>query len=149
MKVFLNPGHAPGGHPDPGAVNSESGLRECDVALAVGQSAESYLNAAGVATELLQSDSLEEICEAANASDADIFVSIHCNATEAEAAIKSIDLDDVQKLVEAQMKNLTDPLEAEIQTTTSWWVKIWNRLYITLMQQVVKAIVADVKQKIA
>ena len=68
MKVFLNPGHAPGGHPDPGAVNSESGLRECDVALAVGQSAESYLNAAGVATELLQSDSLEEICEASNAS---------------------------------------------------------------------------------
>ena len=149
MKVFLNPGHAPGGHPDPGAVNSESGLRECDVALAVGQSAESYLNAAGVATELLQSNSLAEICEAANASDADIFVSIHCNAAEAEAAIKSINLDDVQKLVEAQMKNLTDLLEAEIQTTTSWWVKIRNRLYITLMQQAVKAIVADVKQKIA
>lgn len=149
MKVFLNPGHAPGGHPEPGAVNSKSGLRECDVALAVGQSAESYLNAAGVATELLQSNSLAEICEATNASDADIFVSIHCNAAEAEAAIKSIDLDDVQKLVEAQMKNLTDPLEAEIQTTTSWWVKIRNRLYITLMQQAVKAIVADVKQKIA
>lgn len=66
-----------------------------------------------------------------------------------EAAIKSIDLDDVQKLVEAQMKNLTDPLEAEIQTTISWWVKIHNRLYVTLMQQAVKAIVADVKQKIA
>ena len=33
--------------------------------------------------------------------------------SEAEAAIKSIDLDDVQKLVEAQMKNLTDTLEAE------------------------------------
>ena len=54
-----------------------------------------------------------------------------------------------EKMVEAQMKNLTDPLEAEIQTTTSWWVKIRNRLYITLMQQAVKAIVADVKQKIA
>jgi len=37
--------------------------------------------------------------------------------SEAEAAVKSIDLDDVQKLVEAQMKNLTDPLETEIQTT--------------------------------
>lgn len=61
----------------------------------------------------------------------------------------SFGLDDVQKLVEAQMKNLTDPLEAEIQTTTSWWVKIRNWLYITLMQQAVKAIVADVKQKIA
>lgn len=69
--------------------------------------------------------------------------------SEAEAAIKSIDLDDVQKLVETQMKNLTDPLEAEIQTTTSWWVKIRNRLYVTLMQQVVKTIVADIKQKIA
>lgn len=69
--------------------------------------------------------------------------------SEDEAAIKSIDLDDVQKLVEAQMKNLTDTLEAEIQSTTSWWVKIRNRLYITLMQQAEKAIVADVKQKIA
>lgn len=68
---------------------------------------------------------------------------------EAEAAIKAIDLDNVQKLVEAQMKNLTDPLEAEIQTTTSWWVKIRNRLYIVLLQQAVKAIVADIKQKIA
>lgn len=68
--------------------------------------------------------------------------------SEAEAA-KSIDLEDIQKLVEAQMKNLTDPLEAEIQTTTSWWVKIRNRLYITLLQQAVKAIVADAKQKIA
>ena len=86
MKVFLNPGHAPNGHPDPGAVNEETGLRESDVALAVGKSAASYLNAAGVETELLQSDSLEEICEAANTSDANIFVSIHCNAAEVEEA---------------------------------------------------------------
>lgn len=86
MRVFLNPGHAPGGEPDPGAVNNATGLRECDVAISVGKSAASYLNAAGVEIELLQSDSLEEICEAANASDADIFVSIHCNAAEAEEA---------------------------------------------------------------
>lgn len=68
---------------------------------------------------------------------------------EAEAALKAIDVDDLQQLVEAQMKNLTDPLETEIQTTTSWWVKIRNRLYIVLLQQAVKAIVADIKQKIA
>ena len=86
MKVFLNPGHAPNGNPDPGAVNEETGLRECDVALAVAKSAESYLKAVGVATELLQSDSLYDICEAANNSNADIFVSIHCNAAEAEEA---------------------------------------------------------------
>lgn len=86
MKVFLNPGHAPGGHPDPGAVNSETGLRECDVALAVSKTVESYLNAAGVGVELLQSDSLTEICEAANDSNADIFMSLHCNAAMAEEA---------------------------------------------------------------
>lgn len=77
---------------------------------------------------------------------ADTIVSFAKN--EAEAAIKAIDLDDVQSLVEAQMKNLTDPLEAEIQTTTSWWVKIRNRLYVTLMRQAVKNIVEDVKKKI-
>ena len=86
MKVFLNPGHAPDGKPDPGAVNNETGLRECDVALAVGKFAANYLNMAGVETELLQSDSLEEICNQANASGADIFVSIHCNAADAEEA---------------------------------------------------------------
>ena len=86
MKVFLNPGHAPDGKPDPGAVNNETGLRECDVALAVGKSAANYLNMVGVETELLQSDSLEEICNQANASGADIFVSIHCNAADAEEA---------------------------------------------------------------
>ena len=36
MNVFINPGHAPNGNPDPGAVNGNTGLRECDVALAVG-----------------------------------------------------------------------------------------------------------------
>lgn len=86
MKVFLNPGHAPNGNSDPGAVNEETGLRECDVALAVAKSAESYLNAVGVETELIQSDSLYDICEAANNSGANIFVSIHCNAVETEAA---------------------------------------------------------------
>ena len=68
---------------------------------------------------------------------------------EAKATLKSIDLDEVQQLAEAQLKNLTDPLEAEIQSTDSWWVKIRNRLYIALLRQAVKAIVADVKLKIA
>lgn len=81
---------------------------------------------------------------------AHFFIDIHTFAKgEVDDAIKAIDLDDLQQLVEAQMKNLTDPLETEIQTTTSWWVKIRNRLYIVLLQQAVKAIVADIKQKIA
>lgn len=86
MKVFLNPGHAPAGNPDPGAINKETGLRECDVTLAVGKAVESYLNAAGVETQLLQSDSLSDICASANESGADIFVSVHCNAVDIEEA---------------------------------------------------------------
>lgn len=69
--------------------------------------------------------------------------------SEADVAIKSIDVDDIQRLVGAQIKNITDPLEVEIQTTKSWWVKIRNRLYINLIHQAVKSIVEDVKRKIA
>lgn len=81
MKVFINPGHAPNGNPDPGAVNCYNGLRECDVAARVGGLLEQYLNAAGVqVTNVVQDDSLRMIVDIANASGADLFVSIHCNA---------------------------------------------------------------------
>ena len=46
------------------------------------------------------------------------------------------------------MKNLTEPLEAEIRTTNSWWVKIRNRLYIILTQQAVNKIVEDEKKRL-
>lgn len=81
MKVFINPGHAPNGQPDPGAVNSTTGLRECDVAKKVADLLQGYLTAAGVEVcGNLQHDSLEAVCDASNASGADLFVSIHCNA---------------------------------------------------------------------
>lgn len=81
MRVFLNPGHAPNGYPDAGAVNGVTGLRECDVAKHIADLVEGYLVQAGV-TVLgnLQSDSLPEIVRASNESAADVFVSIHCNA---------------------------------------------------------------------
>lgn len=87
MNVFINPGHAPNGNPDPGAVNGNTGLRECDVALAVGDLVAHYLKAAGVGVKnVFQCDSLEEICDQANCSGADLFISIHCNSAEAAAA---------------------------------------------------------------
>lgn len=85
MKVFLNPGHAPNGNPDPGACGN--GLRECDIAKEVANLVEKYLVAAGVeVVENLQSDNLYHdgegpcVVEEANDSGADIFVSIHCNS---------------------------------------------------------------------
>ena len=84
MKVFLNPGHAPDGNPDPGACGC--GLRECDVAKSVADLVEHYLVGAGVeVVGNMQDDSLGSITNAANASDADLFISIHCNAFNGEA----------------------------------------------------------------
>ena len=84
MRVFLNPGHAPNGNPDPGACGY--GLRECDVARNVVDLVAGYLTAAGVeVVGCLQSDSLEEVVDSSNNSDADVFISIHCNACNGSA----------------------------------------------------------------
>lgn len=85
-KIFINPGHAPDGNPDPGAVNESTGLRECDVALIIGNKVEQYLQDAGCQTSFLQSDSLAGVVDAANSWHADLFVSIHCNSAANPAA---------------------------------------------------------------
>lgn len=86
MKVFINPGHAPGGIPDPGAVNEYRHTEEWAVAAEVGRLLSHYLNAVEIETEILQDDSLDAICQAANKSGADLFVSIHCNGYIEERA---------------------------------------------------------------
>lgn len=91
MNIFINPGHALGGDPDPGAVNRELGIRECDLAMTIGSLAANYLELAGEETRLLQSDNLIGeawgpcVVEEANRWPADIFVSIHCNAFDGNA----------------------------------------------------------------
>ena len=84
MRVFLNPGHAPDGNPDPGACGY--GLRECDVTKNVADLVAGYLVAAGVeVVGCLQSDSLHEVVSVSNCTDADVFISIHCNACNGAA----------------------------------------------------------------
>lgn len=84
MRVVLDPGH--GGH-DPGAVGP-GGLREKDVVLDVAHRAAPLIaRELGVST-LLTRDSdvfvpLDERVARANAFSSDLFVSIHCNATDA------------------------------------------------------------------
>ncbi len=81
-KIFINPGHAPGGIPDPGAVGP-SGLKESDVAADVAAIASGYLIAAGCEVMIYQSDSLQDICDTGNDWGADLVVSIHCNSFSA------------------------------------------------------------------
>lgn len=91
MKIFINPGHALGGEPDPGAVNEELGIRECDIAMTIGSLAANYLELVGEEVRLLQSDNLMGesfgpcVVEEANGWPADLFLSVHCNAFDGRA----------------------------------------------------------------
>lgn len=75
MKIFINPGH---GGIDTGACGN--GLIERDVVLVIGRLVAKYLRNVGYDVKAAQIDDLQEICDAANSWNADLFVSIHCNA---------------------------------------------------------------------
>ena len=84
-KVFINPGHAPDEWGDPGATNARLGLKESVIARQIGERAATYLANVGYDVRVFQFDGLSEICDAANDWDADLFVSIHCNAATGKA----------------------------------------------------------------
>lgn len=78
MRIFINPGHAPNGQPDPGACGC--GLRECDITLDVSNKVKYYLEAVGYEVCVMQSDDLAAVTNIANEWGADLFISPHCNA---------------------------------------------------------------------
>jgi N-acetylmuramoyl-L-alanine amidase len=82
-RVVLDPGH---GGSDPGAIGP-SGLREKDVTLAIAKAvAPTIARELGAEVRLTRGAdayvSLEERAAAGNAFEADVFLSIHCNAAE-------------------------------------------------------------------
>ena len=85
-RIYINEGHAPNGVPDPGAVNKYWNVRECDIALSVGQMVANMLEGAGYEVRTCQNDSLDYIVEDANNWDADYFISIHCNSAYTDQA---------------------------------------------------------------
>lgn len=84
-KWFLDPGH---GGKDPGALGN-NGRRECDVVLEAALRAKEVLEANGQTVAMSRTNdsfvSLGGICNKANASGADYFVSIHMNSAEGTA----------------------------------------------------------------
>lgn len=85
-KIFINPGHAPNGIPDPGAVNKYLGVYESEIAADIGNMLSRLLEGAGYETMVYQNDSLWNIVQMSNAWDADYFICIHCNSYVDEAA---------------------------------------------------------------
>ena len=62
--------------------------------------------------------------------------------------LKGLKFDDIQSLVEAEMASIIKPLEDEIKTTSSYWVKIRNRIYITVLNNSINSIVNSIQKKI-
>ena len=62
--------------------------------------------------------------------------------------LKGLKFDDIQSLVEAEMASIINPLEDEIKTTSSYWVKIRNRIYITVLNNSINSIVNSIQKKI-
>lgn len=46
------------------------------------------------------------------------------------------------------MTRIITPLEDEIKTTSSYWVKIRNRLYISILNNSINSIVNSIQKKI-
>ena len=84
-KVFIDPGH---GGTDPGA--SGNGLYEKEVVLSISKKVRNILISKGFEVELIRSKdqyvSLSDRAAQANAWDADLFVSIHCNSATSSSA---------------------------------------------------------------
>ena len=64
------------------------------------------------------------------------------------SVLKNLNTEDIHKLVEAEMASIMNPLEDEIKTTSSYWVKIRNRMYVLLLKNSVNSIVKSVENKI-
>ncbi|MBM4363702.1 MAG: N-acetylmuramoyl-L-alanine amidase [Deltaproteobacteria bacterium] len=123
-RIVLDPGH--GGH-DPGAQGA-GGLREKDVVLDVAHRAAPLLARELGVSALLTRDGdefvpLEERVARANAFSADLFVSIHCNASENAAShgvmtfVLDSTRDDVALRVAARENAASPEAAAELATS--------------------------------
>lgn len=67
---------------------------------------------------------------------------------QALAMLAEINTTELETLVQAQIKSLIEPLQEEIDSTESLWVKIRNRLYIVALNGAVSVIVKNIQDGI-
>ena len=66
----------------------------------------------------------------------------------AVSVLKGLKFDDIKALVEAEMTRVIKPLEDKINNTNSYWVKVRNRVYISVLRNSFNSIVASIQKKI-
>jgi N-acetylmuramoyl-L-alanine amidase len=119
-RVVLDPGHGGG---DPGAMG-QSGLKEKDVTLDVAHRVAPVLAQRGIVVLLTRDDdrnvTLEERTARANGFGADLFVSIHCNASEGrgrhgvETYVLDVTRDEIASRVAARENATSAAATAEL-----------------------------------
>lgn len=117
--ICIDPGH---GGSDPGACGN--GLRECDVALLVAKKVRYYLQLVGYQVVLTRetdkdvaypdasaSEELQARCNVSDNANADVFVSIHCNAAASPDALGT---ETFHYALSNQGKKLADCINKQI-----------------------------------
>lgn len=64
---------------------------------------------------------------------------------QATATLAALSADDLRPLVSEQLKTITAPLQAEIETTQSVWVKIRNRIYLRVINSAIDNIIQTIQ----
>jgi hypothetical protein len=64
---------------------------------------------------------------------------------QATATLAALSADDLRPLVAEQLKTITTPLQAEIETTQSVWVKIRNRIYLRVINSAIDNIIQTIQ----
>ena len=126
MKIFINPGHHPG--IDSGAVNPNTGTRECDVVREAGEMLADYLTNAGCEVKIMQDDDLDMVCATSNEWGADVFVSLHCNACNdhnargTETWYKSFNGQRLANYIQSQIIRSTNTIDRGVKQSDGLWV---------------------------
>lgn len=64
---------------------------------------------------------------------------------QATATFALLSADDLRPLVAEQLKTITAPLQMEIETTQSVWVKIRNRIYLRVINSALDNIIQTIQ----
>ncbi len=64
---------------------------------------------------------------------------------QATATLAALSADDLRPLVVEQLKTITAPLQMEIETTQSVWVKIRNRIYLRVINSAIDNIIQTIQ----